>query len=343
MANTTYPAKNKVLYYNQVMKSLAASGPEQAYLLFGSEILLAENLINFIKEKFLQKADKEINFFVRYATDNSVDEIISLGSGLGLFSDKKLILLREVQALKKDDIKRLVKFLGKLPPEICVILQTNVPTLYQTRLKEVQDVIPSVNLLPLRDFELRDFIKSEFIKQGKQISEEGSDMLLFLVGTQMSDLIGQINNIAHYFTDKAALDIEDIEKIASVYVTQDVFEYNKYMASRKLKNSLFVLNNLLDSGISPLQIVAQLQRHFSILWRINGLQISGVRDKNRIGKELNIYSRYYDEYASQARNWNSKQLKQVFSFLHDVDYKLKDSNSDSKNILDLLSYEIINC
>ncbi|MEJ2634819.1 MAG: DNA polymerase III subunit delta [Calditrichia bacterium] len=334
--------KNRRMYYSQVMKELDSGQVAPVYLLHGEEYLLGENLIKEIKAKFLDRAEPELNFFVRYANENGLDAIISLSAGKGLFSANKLILLKDTDALKQAEIEKLLKLIEKLSSDICLILQSSVTSLNQTRLKKVESHATSVNLLSLRKNDLTDFIHAEFRKYGKRITEEALELLLFMVGTQLSDLTVQINNVAQFFGDEQLIDVAEIEKVAGIYVTQDVFEFNRLMGERKLQKAVFVLHNLLDSGVSPQQIIGQLLRHFSLLWKIQGYYRSGIRNSDSIAKELKIYPKYFQEYAEQSRQWAVRDVNQVFGLLREADRNLKNSNSDPKIILDMLSYQIIN-
>lgn len=342
MVNVSENKRGQKLYYQQAMKEIEASRIAPVYLLYGEEIFLAENLIDQIKRKFLDKIDPELNFFVRYANEEGVDPVISLGAGLGLFSERKLIILKEAQALKKADIDRLIKFIEKKPPEIELILQSSVATLYQTRLKALENRVTTVQLLPLRSAELSKFIISEFGKYQKQVTPDAVDMLIFLVGAQLSDLMVQINNISQYFAEKEKIDVPEVEQIASVYVTQDVFELARMVGEKNTEKAVFILQNLLGSGVAPQQILYQLQRHFSLIWRIQGYYRSGMKNRDAIARELRLFPRYFSEYEAQSRQWNSSRLRRIFQLLYQADRDLKDSSVNPQIVLDILIYQIIN-
>lgn len=333
---------NRRIYYRQVMQEIEDSQVQSSYLLFGEEYLLGENVINKIKEKFLAKVEPELNFFVRYASEDGVDKAISLGAGAGLFSEKKIIVLRDAHFIKQTEIERLIKFINKKATEICLILQTNRPSLYQTKLSKLENYITSVHLLPLRTDELMQFVKKEFENANKEVTQPAIEMLLFLVGFQMSDLILQINNIAQFFTDRKTIDTSEVEQVAAVYVTQDIFEYNRQLALGNFDKSVFILSNLLESGVSPQQIVSQLFRYFTILWRIKGYYRSGIRAANTISRELKIYSKYFQEYGEQSKSWKYSAIINVLKLLSFADKELKSSTSEPKIMLDMLSKQIIN-
>ncbi|MEJ2536929.1 MAG: DNA polymerase III subunit delta [Calditrichia bacterium] len=330
------------LYYQQAIKEVEDGIIKTAYLLFGEEHLLAENLINKIKETFLEKVEPELNYFIRYAGEEGADKVISLGAGSGLFSQKKLILLREAHSLKQNEVERLIKFMEKMPPEICLIFHTSNSSLYQTRLNQLEHLMTSVNLLPLRTNDLNQFVRDEFRKAGKEISNDALELLLFCVGSQLTDLTLQINNIVQYFSDKNKIDSPEVEQVAAVYVTQDIFEYNRQLVSGNFEKSILILSNLLDSGVSPQYIVSQLFRHFTILWRIKGFHRSGTRNPEKISQELKIFSKYYREYEVQSNDWKFTGILSVLNLLSQTDVDLKNSTTDAKIILDMLSRQILN-
>ncbi|GAB4365347.1 MAG: hypothetical protein Kow0042_04540 [Calditrichia bacterium] len=334
---------DRMLYYQGCLKEINEGIFSPAYLFFGEEVLLTDNLIHTLQTKFLGKVEPEINYFVRYASEQGADPVLALGAGLGLFSDKKLIILKEAHLLKAEDIDRLSRFLENPPADICLVLHTSLSSLYQSSLKKLEKRVTRVNLLPLRPADLKSFVQGEFQKFHKTIHPEAAELLIFFVGTQLADLASQINQIAHYYSEKSVIEPADIEQIVSIYSTQDVYKLCNYIGNRNYQKAVFTLHNLLDSGVSPQQILIQLMRHFSLIWQIQGYYRSGKYRKELIAKELKIYPKYYAEYETQSRRWKPSQIEQIMTLLHKADRDSRDQGANPKILLDILSYQIINC
>ena len=330
------------IFYNQAQKEISGGKINPCYIFYGEEFYLAENLVKQITAKFLGQVDTELNFFTRYATEVGADVILTLGSGMGLFCDKKIIYVKETQAFKQAEIDKLFKFLQKQPPEICMIFQTSETSLNKIQLKKLQPFAVSVNLLPLRQQELTQFISSEFGKYQKQISNDAISLLIFHIGSRISDLITQVNMIVQYYSDKTTIDVEEIEKITSTYVTQTIFEYCKFVGNKSLKESVLILHKLVDSGIAAQQIISQLLWHFLKLWQIQGYYRSGIRNSDRIARELSIFPKYFPEYATQAKKWHTKELIATIEHLQKADIDSKSTQSNTKIDLDILNFKILN-
>jgi DNA polymerase-3 subunit delta len=331
-----------MIYYKQAITDISQSKISQLYLLFGEELLLADELIRKIKTGFLEEPESELNYFSRYATETGIDEIIALSSGMGLFSDKKLLILKEADVLKTTEVDKLLKIVSKPIPDICLVLQTNKTNIKQTRLKKISDYFTMVNLVPLNVNDLKDFIKNEFSKYQKDVTREAMDLLIFLVGTQLTDIIIQVRNIADFFNQQKLIEVDHIEKIVSVYATHDVFELCRELGNENFERSSFILVNLIESGISPSYILSQILRHFTLIWQILGYRRVNIVQPQKLATSLNVYYKYIDEYIQQSKKWEFYRLIKVMEYISDADREIKNNNLESKLILDILNFKIIN-
>jgi DNA polymerase III delta subunit len=73
--------KSQTYYYRQIVDSLSKGRIEPAYFIFGDESYLIDSLIEQICAKFLGKAEKEMNYYLRYAPDSTLDEVMALTAG----------------------------------------------------------------------------------------------------------------------------------------------------------------------------------------------------------------------------------------------------------------------
>lgn len=331
-----------MIYYPQAVKEIEQGHIDPAYLLFGEEQLLADELIKRIKLKYLTTPESELNYFLRYGNEECMDDVISLSAGRGLFSERKLIILKEADSLHQTEVERLVNLLRKPHEDICFILHAAIPNLYQSQLKKIEAMVTSVNLLPLRPDELKNFIIEEFKKHNQSIQPEAVDLLLFMVGNQLADLLMQIQQVAQLVDQHSVIDTHTIQQIVGSYANQNVFEYTRLLGNRELKKAQYVLTNLLESGQNPQSIIFQIIRHFTMLWKIKGLNRLGIHQPEQLLKELKAFPKYINEYIEQSKKWRSSELQKIFTYITEADRNLKNNSLDPQIVLDILSYKIIN-
>lgn len=313
-----------------------------AYFFYGIEAYLIDSIVSELALKFLGDVQKEINYFLRYAPDTSIDEILSLCSGSGLFSTQKLVVCKDFQNLRKPNIKRMGNYLEKANPDICLVIIARTDQLKFTKYEQFRGLMTFVNVQPLQDRDLADFIRKEFEKHNKKVTGDGIESLLFLVGNQIHDLKTEIAQVCNFYQEKNEIDAKDIEEIVGVFVNQNIFDYINAIAKKDLNRSLFILHNLLERGESPFSFIALLMRHISVLWKIYGMYNSGIRNDFEIGKKVGIYSRHFAAYKSQLTGWNEQQLKTAMHLIERCDHSLKSTQMRPDLILDILSYKMVN-
>lgn len=326
----------------EILSRIEKGEIKPAYFFYGSESYLVDSIISQIGLKFLGDAQKEINYFLRYAPDTSIDEILALCSGSGLFSTRKFVVYKDFQNLRNPNIKRMAKYLENANPDICLAIIARTDQMKFTKYEQLQGAMTFVNVQPLQEKELTVFVKKEFEENNKKITGEGVESLLFLVGNQIHDLKTEIAQVCNFYQDKDEIDARDIEEIVGVFVSQNIFDYINAVAKKDLSRALFILHNLLERGESPFSFIALLLRHVSVLWKIYGMHRSGVKNDFEIGKKLGIYSRHFAEYKSQLSGWNERQLKIAMHLIEECDRNLKSTQMRPDLILDILSYKMVN-
>jgi len=319
--------RGQIYYYRQITDSLKKGQVAPAYFIYGDESYLIDSLI---------EVEKEINYYLRYAPDNSLDEVVALTAGSGLFSEKKVIVFKDYQNLRNPNSQNLLKYLANPDPNICLIIVARVDSVNQAKYKSLQGSSWFVNVLPLREAELEAFIKEEFAAFGKTVSTESVRTLMYLVGEKIHDLKTEIAQVANYYKDQTEVKPDDIERIVGVYVNQNVFELTRAIAEKNMEKSLFILHNLIERGENPGTVLFFLLRHIMMLWKIRGYHQSGIKNERTIQDGLKLFSRQYAEYARELPRWKMDQLIKAIAIVDESDRLLKSSQMPPLLILDTL-------
>ena len=335
-------AKKPTQYYRQVMAAAKKGQLESSYFIYGEELYLIDTLIETLSQKFLGKMEKEMNYYIRYAPEAGLGDILALTAGGGLFSDKKVIVYKDYQNLRTVDNKGLLRYLAHPNPDILLIIVARVDNIKLAKFTALQPHTTTVNILTLKENELGAFIIHEFEKYQKKLAEGCVDTLIYLVGEKISDLRTEVAQVANYYKDQPEITPADIEKIVGIYATQNVFELTRHLAQKKLESCLFILHNLLVKGESPGGILFLLLRHIMMLWKIRGCYKSGIRDSRTIQQKLKLYPRAYQQYIGEINNWSLLQLNESINLIHESDQLLKSGGAKPAVILDRLMVQLIN-
>lgn len=329
-------ADTQTYYYRQILPLIRKGNIDPLYLIYGEEQYLMDSLVEQIATAFVGELQKEINYFVRYAPDCSLDDLLALTAGAGLFSSRKVIVYRDYQNLRNVDHAGFKKYLERPTPDICLILMARTATVTQARYKILRGHARLVNVPPLREGELHTWVEEEFARHGKKATAEAVRTLVYLVGGHIHDLQTEITQVVNFFQDEETILPEHIEKVVGIYVTQSVFELTGAIARKDVEKSLFILHNLLEKGESPGSILFWLIRHITILWKIRGFYHSGIKNRQTIQERLKIYPRHYQQYETALAHWSLAQLQASLGLIKEADRLLKSTPIAAETILDIL-------
>lgn len=328
-------------YYSQISSAVKDGKVESAYFLYGEETYLMDALIDQISAAVLGSPEKEMNYFIRYAPDHGIDDILALTAGASLFSEKKVVVYKDFQNARNPNTDRLTRYLQQPAPDICLIIVVRQDTINQSRYQALAKQMTVVNLLPLRERELQQFVADEFRRYRLAVTPEAVQVLLYMVGEKIHDLKTEIAQVANRFPERERITPEEIEAVVGVYVTQNVFELTRLIADRQLEKSLFVMHNLLERGENPGTILFLLLRHLTLLWKIRGYYQSGEKNQRTIQEKLRIFSRQFQQYQAELPRWKMAQLAQALQFLQQADTALKSGGRDPRVVMDTLVLKLI--
>lgn len=328
------------LNYNSALPAIKKGQILPTYFIYGDETYLMDDLVQKISSGFLGTPDKEINYFLRYAPDAAMEDVLALTAGAGLFSDRKVVVYRDFQNLRNPPMDKLLSYLKNPNTDICLILTARIDSANQAKYQKIADLAAMVQVSALGESDLNRFIHSEFKRYNKQISDEAMQSLLYLVGEKIHDLKTEIAQVVNFYRDKETITPEDIEAVVGIHAVQNVFELTRQIARKNVSEAVFTTRNLLEKGESAHAILALLTRHMIILWKIRGFYNSGQKNEKTIMQRLRLYPRQFRAYVSELSHWSLPQLKKSLELLEECDRLLKSGQSSEHVIMDMLIFKL---
>ncbi|NOX36661.1 MAG: DNA polymerase III subunit delta [Calditrichaeota bacterium] len=327
--------------YKETLAEIQQGNVRPGYFVFGEEPYLMDHLLEQLALKFLGEPQREINYFLRYAPDTPMEEVVALLTGGGLFSSKKLVVYKDVQQLRTQKFQHFLHYMDHPPADLCLVLvaRTGAPS---RKFQPLMEKFFTVEIQTPGTDELMAFIQGEFRRLGKRVDTPAVQTLLYHVGERLHDLQMEIVQIANYFQEKDVITAEDVEQIVGIHINQTVFDLTRLIAQRDQEKALFTMRNLLAKGESPQSILYFLIRHFMMLWKIHGYYKSGIRDDREIQERLKLYRSHYQAYKQQVSHWTFGKIIRAFQKIKWADQQLKSSQMPPDLILDILVLQLIN-
>ncbi len=314
--------------------------------LYGNDSFRSREKLSEIKNKFLQKTGAgSLPIVVDY--DEKKEDIFEfLGAG-GLFSQKSLLIVKNLLAKTEDDERE--KILGRLRKkkslaedknQVVVFWEKTLPAktdLFVYLLKNSQ----SQNFEKLTGRHLSGWIDARIKKHNPKavFSRRAAEKLAAYAGGDLFRLENEIQKLSA-FREDGEITEADVEFLAEAEINSNIFETVDALARGDKKTALNLLERHLKQGDDCVYLLSMYALQFRNLLKTGEYFWQGMTDAERIARETRIHPFVAKKCLRQLRNFSFEKLKNIYAKLREMDWKIKTGRIDPKLALNKFIMEI---
>ena len=314
------------------------------YLLHGDEEFLKEDAVRRIVEAAVDPATRDFNLEVRRAADLDGETLGSLLGTPPMMADRRVVVVRDVAALKKDARVALDRYLLRPAADCVLVLVAPAEAKIDKALLERTE---SIEFKPLGEERLQKWIVHHArTSLDADITPAAAGLLMAAVGGRDLPAIAcELEKLCNY-TNGGTIDEAAVEAIVGIRRGETTGDLLDAIAAREVKTALAILPHVLalpKSGGVPL-VIALATQFLALAWgraqldRGTGrgllsklyfdlLKETGAFPMRPWGEAVSAWVRYVDR-------WSLPQLDWALDRLLDADCALKGSTvSDEEQIL----------
>jgi DNA polymerase III subunit delta len=307
--------------------------------LYGEDAFRSNEKLAEIKNKFLQKnPDTMSGLFDFGEKDWNVREIIINISSGGLFSSKKLVIIKNIISAKKDfENEKFEKFLKseakKEKSDLILVFWESGKVKKSSKLyKLLQKVAKCQEFELLEGVKLRNWVIGEFKKSDILISSAAIEKLIIFVGNDLNLLSREIEKLATY-KNKGEISSEDIDLLVKSKIDTDIFKTVDALARGDKKTALKMLHDHLEDGEDPFYLLSMYFYQFRNLVKVKPLAEKNMSSQD-IASKLKMHPFVARKSLDQARNFSWEKLKSLYKTLCEIDFESKTGKTDINLALD---------
>jgi DNA polymerase-3 subunit delta len=295
-----------------------------AYIFLGPELGKKQDEVDSIKKKF-QNAEKA----VFYAGETPVNAIADAIQNNSLFFEKRLIIIKNAEIIKKkDDVELLASCVKNLQENTSVILLSD-----EIRLAAgLDDAVPKNNrqvFYELFEREKGEWLRQFFKREGFIIDKDCIAVILEMVENNTEALKRDCLRLVHFLPkDKTQGETQvkaaDIEKWLSHNREESAFTLFSRIAQGDLSKALESLSVMLAAKESAQSILAGLAWCFRKLGDYLSLLETGDANNSFELKKIGLSSpKARDDYAAAARRYNAESAEACLALTAEYDNLLR--------------------
>ena len=342
--------------------------------MYGVEEYLIEWAAGLIARRFVGAGAADTDFERPDGATVSLEEILESCETFSMFSEKRVIWVRDFQPLLQDNAKgfgeRQLKALEAYmdqPNDRTVLIFSSARVINdpkdrrekKTKLdKLLLKKAKCYDFCPLDRKALRAFIEKRIATAGAAISRDDVEYLIDTTGYFHKDTdyrlmnleadLAKITGLAHEGgattvptqgasgvpSAPAVVNRQIIDRAILGDMETYVFDFLDHLAMNRKSEAFTILSNMMADGNDVFGLLGLMVSHFELVTEVKELREAGM-DPLGISKELSIHEFRTKKALASANRVTLEKLKSILVQLYDIDAQVKQGNIDGRLALEL--------
>jgi DNA polymerase-3 subunit delta len=225
------------------------------YYLHGAEDILKDEAIRGIVERSLDPSLRDFNLDQRSAAQLDPESLFALCATLPMMADRRVVILRDLEALKRKPKVRtvLLKYLQRPSPETVLVLVQGSGE--EGEDKEIARSAQSVSCAPLPPERVLKWLQRRAEASGVRLEEAAAAHLMRSIGTELGPLASELAKLAALPEDEP-LTAKRVGEIVGVRHGETNFDWRDALFDGRVPEAVRLLGPVLDQpGSSGVKLV----------------------------------------------------------------------------------------
>ena len=283
-------------------------------------------------EEYILKIVKNNQNIIKYdMNEASIEDLLNEASYISLIDEPKFLIAKNAMffantKLKEEDNNYLLNYLNN--PNLNTTIIFTISSKIDERkkitklMKEKYEVI---EIPKLNEYEMKKKVSEILKKDGYQIDYDASNYLVTNSLNNYDIIYNEIEKIKLCYPKAQKLTLENIQKIASSLIEDNVFKLINAIVSKNSKQSFKIFNDLKLLKEEPIAFISLLAKEYRNMYLI---KTNKTYTESELLQILNIQKWQYDKYAKNAYSYTPLELKNKLKELYELDLKIKKGKID---------------
>ncbi|ARM31541.1 DNA polymerase III subunit delta [Prosthecochloris sp. HL-130-GSB] len=343
----------------QLRKDISAGKIKPVYFLYGPESFLKEELAGLVKTRAFDSTEEaDLNTTILYGQDITLGEIVSRASEFPMFTERKLLIVRHADKirkagspkLQKQHIEQFARYCSNPADSTILVLDAG-----EMDSKELQKA-PWKDLRPFRHDFLKirhpDVFAAERAESyGWEFEPEALKAFSAYIDPTAREIAREIEKLVMYASSqrkKGRITANDVYDCVGISKQYNVFELEKALAAKNLRLcSGIALMIMEQEGLKDgmMNILRYLTTFYMRIWKVHS---PGARQQplSETAKMLGMYGKqeyFAKNYLDYASKFSLQEVERSLLALRRTDAALKgiEPYPDEKYLLLRLMQEIV--
>jgi len=324
--------------HKDLRKAIQQRAFEHAYYFHGDDEFLKDEMVRQVIEAVVDPATRDFNLDVRRGMDVDGESLLSLLSTPPMMADRRLVVVKDVHALKKDAREALNQYLTRPTPDVIALLVSPSGAKIDASLT---GQAKSVSFEPLTGDRVPRWVVHHVTTTLKTtITPAAVDLLISAVGNDLPQLASELEKLVSY-ANGGEIDDDAVGAIVGIRRGETLGDLLDCVLAHDAPGALAVIDHVLAQPKSTAVsiVMALTTQMLAVAWarsaRDRGVPAVGIERElfNLLKESGGFTGRPWGEAVSAwsraAASWRMSELETAIDALLAADYALKESRLSS--------------
>jgi len=295
------------------------------YFLQGEEPFYIDEIIDFIENNALSEADRAYNQVILYGKDVSVADILGHARGFSMFSDRKVVIVKEAQEIKgfdkEDSVKLLSSYLKNPQASTILAFAHKYKEIAKNKkiYKEIDQYAVCVSTKKMYENQVPDWVDKFVKSNGYKIAGNANALVCENVGVEISKLANELRKVFINIEKGQEISVDLVHKYVGISKDFNVFELQKTLVRKNLMKSIQIVQYFAaNEKANPLVLIlGNLTSYF-----IKVLQVHQSKGAD-LATVLKVNPFFVKDYQAAAQSFPLPKTLKIIHYLREADLQSK--------------------
>lgn len=329
--------------YKEILNSILNKELEPVYFLMGEESYYIDKISERFSKSVLSDEEQAFNQITLYGKETTVDQVISESKQFPIGSEKRVVILKEAQHIKK--IELLDGYIND--PQRSTILVICYKGKSVDKRKKIGKNLNSKCVVfeskKIYENQIPDWISNYVNENGYTIEITATRIISDYLGNDLAKITNELGKLFLLIKKNEQITTKLIEYNIGISKDYNIFELQNALGKRNILKANRIINYF-ASNEKKHHIVPIISSLFSYFQKIILYHFSDDKSAKSISNLLKINPYFVSQYNQAAKNYTKKQLYNIFKYIKEYDLKSKGVNNKStsqSNLLKELIFKIL--
>ena len=321
---------------NELIQQISTGPIEHFYFLYGAERFYQVEIIKAIKRQLITDDNCDFNLETFDANSSSLNQWIGSVKTLSFLGGTKLVIVRnlhEVFSKQKDleelNLQALIDYAKTPLAEACLVITADKVDRRLKLIKTLTELKSAVCCeAPKNDAEkkrLWTWVQARAKESGYSISKNAAESLVNRVGDRPGILVQELEKLLVYAGKNKSISESDIMEVIGETKQELIWDLNDALMGKQTERALKLLQNQLDNGVAPEQILGAISLQLRTVWEVKNYQ-EQRHPANQIAKKMGAHPYTVQKALKHTQKFSVQQLRRCHAELVQADRSLKSTS-----------------